>query len=463
MDLTLVLQSVGVIVFAFQEKKWETDNHQDLLEKAALVLKIGMHEQKENEEEIPGIHLVNLIFGNEENLLSTIAKYELGYLLNLSLTYDNLNDASSLQTYLTTAFRELHSLASLPSSSIWLNQFTARLYLLQNLESEEMLMHQRIVQQNFGSPGFCIWTKGQKKILDAAREEFAGIENRELNQPPIHWAICGGYGAGKTLLMMQMARDFVKLNDSGVALICIPRKRECLYQRLKENLKKLDNKERSRIAVATQQIDNRFEKVGEDSDLDKHGIRIEIPELNKPIIVWQEEKSVPAWRMRLMEVPLLLFQDEDFFWHHEEKHQLMKQTVSNSPNPIHNITLLTGTMDNDASKYQRVFTLKEGNLRSSYEISNFITDFRPYPEKDQNMTITDVNGSWTTTTLLYSAIPVVAGISTKAKPVEVYAYLSNTKLVDGNLFWQHCQSKISRLLGKKNGIETLGIFIYFFL
>ena len=97
-----------------------------------------------------------------------------------------------------------------------LQNFTAKLFLLQTMRNVDFLIHKRIVKQEFGPDEFCVWTPKQEQIINEAREIFERVE-----RPMIQWLVQGCYGSGKTLLLMQLVKEFLKSGNKGNVFIRI--------------------------------------------------------------------------------------------------------------------------------------------------------------------------------------------------------------------------------------------------
>ena len=61
------------------------------------------------------------------------------------------------------------SLENIPSASP-LQKFAAKLFILQNMENKDFLIHERLVKQEFGPKEFVVLTPNQKKIVHEASD-----------------------------------------------------------------------------------------------------------------------------------------------------------------------------------------------------------------------------------------------------------------------------------------------------
>ena len=227
-ELVLTIESIGVVIVCFQEGDQETD-HEKLLEMMDLASEI---------EKVPNdhcIHVVNIALGMEETKINPVKRQKLGYLVNVSLSEKTEQDPDNLGVALKNSLHSISNVLSSPTRSHtgFSRKFTAKLYILQDLVSDENLIHKRVDNQEFGPQGFIIWTSKQRAVLDAAKESF-------LQNKPFFQSINGCFGSGKTMVLMQMARDFVNLNSEGQVLILLHPKLKNLRELLQQQV---DNSE----------------------------------------------------------------------------------------------------------------------------------------------------------------------------------------------------------------------------
>ena len=126
-----------------------------------------------------------------------------------------------------------------------LQKFTAKLFLLQNMKNSDYLIHNRLVKQEFGQTEFCIWTPQQKQIIDEATYTF-----RCEGRPQIQWVIQGCYGSGKTLILMQLAKEFVESGREGNVFIHVAAWHGKLKARILQHI--TENGLESRVSVGNQ-------------------------------------------------------------------------------------------------------------------------------------------------------------------------------------------------------------------
>ena len=224
-DIVVTLESLGVVIFSFQDKDENCDIEHDLDTMVNLASKI---------ESIPKeagkcIHLVILILDAKCDIQGNVEEQKYGCLLQIALTTSTLQSHIQLREIFASCMHSLF-MRVMPAKKrqIYCQRFAAKLFLLQNMECESALIHKRIDSQEFGPAGFCIWTKEQSRIIHEARKAF--VEGEQ-----IRWIIHGCFGSGKTLLLMQMARDFVRVNK-GRVFILIPPTRVYLKMRLEDAL-----------------------------------------------------------------------------------------------------------------------------------------------------------------------------------------------------------------------------------
>ena len=205
-----------------------------------------------------------------------------------------------------------------------MRKFASKLFLLQNLENEELLIHKRIDAQIWGPAGVCLWTKHQRKIIDEAKTAF-------INGDQINWIVTGSFGTGKTLVMMQLARDFVNMNPVGDVVICLP---FYFSTNLTEQLKSC---------------------VGLEDFFESGRLKI------IDVLTWRRVQMDPN-------IKLALFDESNW----PEKRQAKRGFSL--------VVFLSSAKYVEKMPYEaeKVFSLGNGNLRSSAHITEFIADFHAH-------------------------------------------------------------------------------------
>ena len=460
LELTVVLEPVGIIVFAFQEADHQTDNTQELLEMCKLLSKIGKNQEKAQ----PRIHIVNILLETSKDFQSKTTKHAFGYRVDVSLCNGTLRQPAVLQLRIKSAIRGIMGCFSATKEQVpiseWkssLNNFAARLFLLQNLEPEAVLIHQRIIGQQYGRRGFCIWTNDQRNIINRAQQAFQLMNSKqfdiatplapsiqsspempsmktdmprprmlhlveasgqgmsttehpsedaikiELKAPglsgalsliyrspdemaqrterisphslkreekqfrfPLRLAICGDYGAGKTMIMMQLAQDFLKCVKNGVIFICLHKTRKNLIRKLHEQIKQYDFDTESLILS---EVDIEAGNVGD----------IKIPGLHgfHKIVHGSESKIENDASVRLVLV-------DDFPSFDETGLPHIKSMIENpNESSMHNVvfTVEANSRFRERSCLNNFLFLKDGNLRSSLDIAQFISEYDSHLSK----------------------------------------------------------------------------------
>ena len=207
----------------------KTDRDIELDEMVSLASKIEKVPKKAGK----CIHLINVKLNAASTSRSPLKERSEGYLMNVSFSEATLKDEEALQGELLSSMRDIHEKTSSQQTMDrinYLRSFATRLFILQNLGNEEGLIHERVEKQEWGSKGCCIWTTKQRQILDEAKEAF-------FQKKEIHWRISGCYGSGKTMVMMQIARDYIKYSKEGIVVFLVPPQLKILTEQLKSRSK----------------------------------------------------------------------------------------------------------------------------------------------------------------------------------------------------------------------------------
>ena len=110
----------------------------------------------------------------------------------------------------------------------------ARLVILNRLEEKQMLLHDKIDNQIWGNPNVAMFTEEQYKALAHGRKAFAQVELGAFQ--PTRLRVQGCPGAGKTLILVQLARDFVRLvtDKEKKVFFHVDEKHEILFRQMKK-------------------------------------------------------------------------------------------------------------------------------------------------------------------------------------------------------------------------------------
>ena len=239
LELVVVSDALGVILLAFQRQDEHDDQQKHLCKE---MIKLAEKVEDVSIAELKPYHVLNVKVGAGKNEPAIAKPKAHGYWLHMSLRDETMDQPKELQDLLLKALKSI-SFSLGEKSSQFLHKFTAKLFLLQNMENEQNFTHQRIEKQEYGSEGVCIWTKSQRNILDQVNAAF--LKNKQIK-----WVISGGYGSGKTLLLLQIARDFLKIYEGqGKVYICLPEDRSILSGQLRKKIASMDESCKNRIIV----------------------------------------------------------------------------------------------------------------------------------------------------------------------------------------------------------------------
>ena len=88
-----------------------------------------------------------------------------------------------------------------------------KIALLQNMENETNLVHHKLEKQEDGKQGVMLWTEAQRACIELGKHAFSGQEK------PLRLLIRGCQGSGKTLLLMRLAKEYIRTHEDGWLLI----------------------------------------------------------------------------------------------------------------------------------------------------------------------------------------------------------------------------------------------------
>ena len=247
LDIVAVIENIGVVIFYFLDDTCAQshDHIKEVLTKLELASMI---------ESQFSIHAVSVFKGQCESYLGEIRKSQYGLIMNLTIgsktlesglksllqeCLDKLADASMSEArsggiLKPLSFFTMKWFAPKTTAKPQLEKFSAKLFLLQNMENKDFLIHDRLVKQQFGPDGFVVWTPDQHQLILEARKSFCTKDQKKMR-----WIIQGCPGSGKTLLLMQMAKEFVESSDEGNVFILILKEKERLTTLLREHVESI--------------------------------------------------------------------------------------------------------------------------------------------------------------------------------------------------------------------------------
>jgi len=170
-ELVVTVESIGVLIFAFQGKDDSKDSDEAIDDMITLASKI---------EKVPGragksIHILNIALNTDATIHSPRKDREVGYLLNVALSAETITNPELLKEELVRCLKEiaLKTASSSGGRKRYLDRFSTKLFILQNLRNEENLNKKRIFNQELEPKGFCDWTEAAKdsRRCHARKEE----------------------------------------------------------------------------------------------------------------------------------------------------------------------------------------------------------------------------------------------------------------------------------------------------
>jgi primosomal protein N' len=129
-----------------------------------------------------------------------------------------------------------------------LKKLVSKVYVLQQMIDEKILLHQKLDEQYWGKIGVVMLTPKQKFILEKVRASLK-------NKTPSHLIVRGCPGSGKTLLLWQFvldnpsARIYIWIDSNNIAL------RNLIQEKIRQDARIGDNVQ-----------------VGDEADLDSHDL-----------------------------------------------------------------------------------------------------------------------------------------------------------------------------------------------